>query len=54
MPLMLQNHSVPYQISGCLRTPLDISRLLAAHAANFSLGLSPALDASRTSMSKLN
>jgi hypothetical protein len=24
------------------------------HAANFSLGLSPALDASRTSMSKLN
>jgi len=25
-----------------------------AHAANFSLGLSPALDANRTSMSKLN
>jgi hypothetical protein len=31
---------------------LDINRLL--YAANFSLGLSPALDASRTSMSKLN
>jgi hypothetical protein len=31
---------------------LDINRLL--YAANFSLGVSPALDASRTSMSKLN
>jgi hypothetical protein len=33
-------------------TLLDINALY--HAANFSLGLSPALDANRTSMSKLN
>jgi hypothetical protein len=31
---------------------VDINRLQSAHAANFSLGLSPALDASRTSMSR--
>jgi len=40
--------------SGCLRPSVDIKPLLSAHAANFSFGLSPALDASRTSISKLN
>ena len=44
----------PHRKSGCLCPPLDINRILSAHAANFSLGLSPALEASRTSMSKLN
>ena len=44
----------PHRKSGRLWRPLDINRLLSAHAANFSLGLSPALEASRTSMSKLN
>jgi hypothetical protein len=44
----------PHRKSGCLWPPLDINRLLSAHAANFSLGLSPALEASRTSISKLN
>jgi hypothetical protein len=46
--------AMPPLNGGCLRTPVDINQLLSAHAANFSLGLSPALDASRTSMSKLN
>jgi hypothetical protein len=39
--------------SGCLWSLLDINGLVS-HAANFSLGLSPALDANRTNMSKLN
>jgi hypothetical protein len=39
--------------SGCPRSLLDINDVIF-HAANFSLGLSPALDANRTSISKLN
>ena len=53
-----QTGFIPFEVCHYLRVvvqkwlQLDVNRLL--YAANFSLGLSPALDASRTSMSKLN
>ena len=50
---MQQNLNHAAAKSGCLRSLLDIDALVS-HAANFSLGLSPALDANRTNMSKLN
>jgi hypothetical protein len=53
-PSMHQNPFDAPPNSGCLRPSVEINRLLSVQAANFSLGLSPALDASRTSMSKLN
>jgi hypothetical protein len=53
IPTPDRNH--PYRASGLVHwLPVDINRFLSAHAANFNLGLSPALDASRTSISKLN
>lgn len=51
IPMRPLNHAAGK--SGCLRSSLDINDLIF-HAANFSLGLSPALDANRTNMSKLN
>jgi hypothetical protein len=50
---MQQNLNDAAAKSGCLRSLLDINDLIF-HAANFSLGLSPALEANRTNMSKLN
>jgi NADP-dependent 3-hydroxy acid dehydrogenase YdfG len=45
--------AMPQSKSGCLRSLLNINALVS-HAANFSRGLNPALDANRTNISKLN
>ena len=51
----LQNAKLRFSyLSGSERGARIGSIRLIFHAANFSLGLSPALDANRTSMSKLN